>query len=707
MKHVIITALLLTTCGLLTFFWLGDRSPFYIHNGVKLQIENPPQQLLSLGDEAVFELHGNGLDKNTTVSMVLDASHSDAVVGNFPIDGVFNESLLVGDYLYLSSYNGGLQSLSVKDPLHPKIIDKVVDGRTINDIHHYGDYLALSQGELGVTIAKIHEGGKLDHVADMNFADRAHASSFFSGYLYVAAGASGLLVYDVSNLDKIKLVKEVKHDLPVTNSIVIGNTLFLAVGKRVETYNLNNPEIPVIKTTIEKSSTIVDLLLHQGQLYLATKKELFCYGVDFGKLELLREWTNFGAIRKIYSGGNDIYITDSFVGFKIVYPETGQLSELISFEIVPRAIAVGKNHLFLSGANKGLVTVLKQPLLGRQKVTTFKNISNSRDVLIKNNRLYVADTLGGVLVHDLTDKKAKPEILTTSRSEFLNSHRNYIFVSDSKKSLEVFDVSVPKRPIRVDFPSYLAGGCRGFIDSYMVVSKSKPGLRLVDISEISTPIVVDMVPGVATLDLSTDGNNIYIVSKKGRLLIYEVTPQATLRRLSSFSPPYPISEFGRYVAVKVRNGIAYALNWRSDLHVIDVRDPAKPTLLAIADIPGMCVSLELEGDNVIVSSNSGVAVVSVADPYNPILLNTTSLHSLSKGITVNNKLIYLANRHRGVTAIPAPLIAEKNNFSGRRKTKQTLTVKFASPPLPGRYNLWVSNNDGAVVFDGALVYKKN
>ncbi len=703
MKRWLIAIILFFGIGALSF-WFGGYFTSYANSKDTLRVEKPVMQLLSVGDEAVFELHGSGLDQDVSVSMVLDVGNSEAVVGSFPLNGVFNESLLFNDILYLASADGGIQILNVKDPLHPKILGAKLVGRTIIDIYRNENYLFLSQGKFGLSIMQIQPDGFLQHVTDIHIGDRAYSSSYFGGYLYIAAGSAGLFVYDINQLDQIKLVQVVKPSGAVSDLVIAGKTLYLAVaGSGVEVYHLGVQQYPEMIGEMEILAPIYDLLVHQKQLYVATKQDLSLYDIGTaGNMKLLRQWDCFGSARKLFSGLERVYVVDNFVGFRIVDAEQESPPDLINLNIDPRTIAVTTDHIFVGGTDKGLMTVAKQELSSRQKIKKINTSGNSRDLFIAADWLYIADAHGGVVLHDLVHEDAPVIPISLRRGESFAAGKGFLYVANSLAGIEAFDISSPGSPKSVALWPDLPTNRLALVDNYLVTTQGRHGIKLIDIADIQHPLIVDRLPDVHALDLVTDGNYVYIASKMEGLLIYEITADATLRRLSSLLPPFPMSKFGMNVAVEVQYGIVYAINWRTGLQVIDARKPTEPVILSTLAIPGSCKDLLVDGDKVYVTSRRGVSLVSLADPHNMVLLNTLYMRGLSKGIAVNNGHLYLAHRHRGVTVVSVPVVANPLKVISNEK----MVVKFASATMAGRYNLQINKNGNSVIIEGAAVYKK-
>ena len=181
---VAVVVLMIFGGGVLALFWFGNYFSSYVFSRDRLSVEKPIAQTLSLGTQTVLNLHGVGFNPETSVSLFMDVSNSEAVVGSLPLGGIYNESLLHGDFLYLARDEGGVQVLNIKNPQQPQLLNEYLIGRTIVDIHHSGNYLFLSCGRLGVAIMRIRQNGLLDYVADIVPGTTARKCQFVDGFLF-------------------------------------------------------------------------------------------------------------------------------------------------------------------------------------------------------------------------------------------------------------------------------------------------------------------------------------------------------------------------------------------------------------------------------------------------------------------------------------------------------------------------------------------
>ncbi|MCF6267706.1 MAG: hypothetical protein L3J57_14335 [Desulfuromusa sp.] len=701
---VVIAVLVFFGGGILALFWFGRSFTSYVFSANDLHLERPELQSLPLGTPTVFDLHGRGFNRETSVSLFVDVNNSEATIGSYPLEGIYNESLLSGHFIYLASDEGGLQVLDVENPQQPQLLIRYLAGRTIIDIHQKGDFLYLSCGRLGVSIMQVLPNGLLDHIADISLDSLAKSCQVVGGFLYVAAGSGGLSVYDVQQPEQVKLVETVNVGADVSKVSMSGDFLYVAAGrKRINVYQLDSPQIPRLIESLNFVENFNDFVIQRQQLYVATQEGVSLYGLtDPKQPELLYRWTDFGSAKKIFAGKENVYVSDSFSGLRVVTSEIESSPGYFNLTINPRTVVETPDYLFVAGSNRGLLIVDRKSLLVRQAVKTIQTKGSARDLFIKNGWMYVANARGGVSLHALAAEDASFTMLSTNWGESFAIHKGFLFVAQAKEGIKVFDISTPDQPkVMAVWPNFQAMSL-AVADQCLLLSRGIHGVELVDISDLHHPVVREVLPDIHALDVALNGHFVYIASKNKGLLIYELVNNTKLNYLSRLQTPFPMSQFDLTLSIYSQNGIVYVANGRSGLLIVDVTNPLDPIILSSTAIVGVCREVRVVGDNAFITSHhGGITVVDVKDPENPIVLNYISMPALSRGLQVVGDLIYVAQKEMGVTVVPVPIAAGTVEFI----SKQHMQVMLPSPKFPGRYSLQVNNKTASVVVDGVVQYQ--
>jgi hypothetical protein len=102
----------------------------------------------------------------------------------------------------------------------------------------------------------------------------------------------------------------------------------------------------------------------------------------------------------------------------------------------------------------------------------------------------------------------------------------------------------------------------------------------------------------------------------------------------------------------VEGDVVYLSDGSSGLKVIDVSNPASPTIVGSVDTPGFCIGVAVAGDVAYLGDyGSGLQVVDVSDPTSPVIIGSESAPDLPYLLTVSGDLVYLADEGSGLNVI--------------------------------------------------------
>ena len=354
--------------GVLVLLWLGNYFNSYASSRDILSVEESTPIVLPLGTAKVFDLRGGGFNKKTIANLVMDINNTEAIVGSIPLEGIYNDSLLYGDYLYLASSLGGLQVLDIQDPHQPRLFKEYLAGRSIFDVYRNGEYLYLCCTKLGVSIMQIQQDGTLKHINDVAVESLALNCQVFDGYLFIVGGKGGLSIYDVRQPKQVQLVKIVRAASFASKVLISGEFLYLSDDEnKIEIYQLAVPQMPLLVGSFQLSAKVFDLVVCRQLLYVASEAGLSLYGLsDPRQPILMQHWVDFGSAKRLFAGLEHIYISDSFSGLRRVAADDQEPSAYFSLNVDPRVLSETADYLYVAGSNKGLLVVDKKKLSRRQ-----------------------------------------------------------------------------------------------------------------------------------------------------------------------------------------------------------------------------------------------------------------------------------------------------------------------------------------------------
>ena len=110
--------------------------------------------------------------------------------------------------------------------------------------------------------------------------------------------------------------------------------------------------------------------------------------------------------------------------------------------------------------------------------------------------------------------------------------------------------------------------------------------------------------------------------------------------------PTPGSARGVYVS----GDYAYVSCWTEGLYIINISNPANPSLAAhLSTSPGQAWDTHIEGDYAFVADdlNGGLQVINVSDPYHPVLAGSYDTPGWAYNLVVDSPYVYMADGYTG------------------------------------------------------------
>lgn len=140
----------------------------------------------------------------------------------------------------------------------------------------------------------------------------------------------------------------------------------------------------------------------------------------------------------------------------------------------------------------------------------------------------------------------------------------------------------------------------------------------------------------------------YVNAGYDGIFIYDVSDPNNQELLANYNPLPPVGK------VLVADGLAYVIGF--DLQILDVSDPASPTLLGTYDRQTFSpVDLALAGDILYIASQGGIDFIDVSDPTS---ISRIRRHNLPQGanamaLDVQDNIIYVAADELGLQIVDA------------------------------------------------------
>jgi hypothetical protein len=312
---------------------------------------------------------------------------------------------------------------------------------------------------------------------------------------------------------------------------------------------------------------------------------------------------------------------------------------------------------------------------------TVQTCGNIIDMTLDASRLYLACLDQGVAVLDVTTPSQAHRLHllpTSSAATGVAVHNHELFVAAG--ALDIFDLTTPAAPQRRSNRGVRHAYGVAVRPPYVVVAAGPDGIQLVPLERFGTIRRAPTAHYAARLTFGGTRSMVYVADTRGGLRLIDLT-QPTAPR-----PVAALDDLGTIVDVVVENGMAYLANdaqggglvvvnlaeattphflaqyhtasttdvvvhdnWAvvSDaagiLHVVDVRQPNRPTLHATMMLPGKHQRLAMRPPHILVASDEGTIHTIELTPDGMLQHRTTlALPGRATDIALGDTWAYIA-----------------------------------------------------------------
>jgi len=261
---------------------------------------------------------------------------------------------------------------------------------------------------------------------------------------------------------------------------------------------------------------------------------------------------------------------------------------------------------------------------------------------------YVASRAGGLLTYDVADPTS-PDLLgtyaTAGEAWGLHVDGDRLYLGVDSGELLVMDVCDPASPQLVHAVA-LGDAVREVVTAghHAFVATFGTGLQVVEVSADGTMAVVGEYAGGGgySFHVEVRGDRAYVTSSPpARLEIFDISDRRNPALLGSWDS----GSVAPVQSLKVSGTVAYGMFWPGDIHMIDVQDPAAPTV--IGTFEDNAADVEVRGDRAYVAAWNGFAVWDLTDPLAPVQLADIPLPAAGRMVVVSGDLALVPTGHYG------------------------------------------------------------
>ncbi len=491
-----------------------------------------------------------------------------------------------GNMLVVSAHEQGVALVDVSDPSSPVVLSIYqlpYDNAGIHVAYLYGNTVFFAERYIGLFSLDVSDpyNPVLLDTLEMGTVQSIYVRN---DTVFLAGGGSDLKIIDASDPDNLTLVSEHTSGFFswAIDLAVVGDTVYLAdYGEGLRVVDISDPTNPVDVDSLDTPDDARRVALSSGLVYVGMYNDSILV-VDRNTLSVESIYYDDTDMEELFAEGNYLYVAAGDYGVSILdasNPSSVVLSSNFDTPDFTTGISVQGNYAYLADWNGGVMVVdISSPR--NPRLIASVPVHWPQDLVARDDYLFVANGYDGFYVINISDP-ANPYLdgnyNTAGFSRNIALRNNYAFVADNYNGVVVLDVSVPPVPSYITTYSIDPAAIEIFLkDTLLFVAAGDSGLYILNVSDVNNPVEV----GRYHPDSSGFFENVYVAGNYAFLNDY------------------------------------YAL------HIVDVSDPASPTLVQ-TDSLGLFTIEDVWGYRNLVyiaAMDSGLRVMDISDPSFPSMV---------------------------------------------------------------------------------------
>jgi hypothetical protein len=528
---------------------------------------------------------------------------------------------VVDGIAYVPARDAGVRIVDVSDPTAPveigaiEVTDNAWQISVVDGIGYLLD---------GVDLWIIDVTDPLNPTTLGSIASTGWNVQVHEGFAYLAAGAAGLRIIDVS--DPTAPVELSVFDTPsfATDVDVVGGVAYVAdssYNSGLRVIDVSNPRVPI----------------EIGAVPIAPPQSYTGY---VWEVEVVDGIAYVGVYASYPGDDGGLWI------FDVSVPATPTLiAKLVDDRIDrPSSLEVVGDFAWINGIKSIDVSDPSQPHLAGSLFTGFKN----PDVTVVDGFAYLALDPFGIAIVDASHP-AVPAVLSeypiSGYPGAVDVVDNVAYVTNST-GLEIIDVSDPFDPEGIHGVSTPGRSYNVDVVNHIAyVTDGESGLRIIDVFDPAAPQELgSLVPAAGRFSRVKVVDQIAYVTNFDRgLWIIDVANPAAPQELSVYEMR------GETKDVAVENGFAYVTT-RSSLHIINVSDPRSPARAGTFTADGVFSRIQVvESIAYVGDIAEGLRIIDVSNPSIPTEISApVGRHAYD--VAVVGKIVYVTSSDTTITA---------------------------------------------------------
>jgi len=565
----------------------------------------------------------------------------------------------------------------------------------VQDIALSGKYAYVAAGAGGLRVLDISDPARLVEIGSWASPGFARGVAVSGSYAYLADGPFGLRIIDVSNPAQ---PREAASAFVLQNACKVrvdGQYAYVAAaGAGLLTVDVSNPAQPAERATARVGGYAYDLAVGDGYAYVAAGWE----GLQVLNVAdptrpapaaglKLPGWAFGIALAKGHA-----FVADSLKGLRTVDisdpQHPAEIGSLEWYSALAYSVALAGDLAFVADGQWGLHAIDVSNPSQPSRAGFYGAMAHASNVAISGDLAYVAAGFSGFRVLDISDLTRPRELGAYGDGQSYFTHvwvdRNIAYVTSilgASWGLHVLDVSDPSRPRQItDFLPSIGQVHDLAVANGIAYLACEHEMVVLDVSDPSHPIEKYILPlsnefGAFDVPLVVSGTRAYMGLHGVQII-----------DLSDSLRPVLLGSYLQDVGgLAVQGDIVY-VSRGGTLSAVDVSNPANPTEIISFSGSGMPTGVAVLGNRLYVAAgNGGLDVFDLSDPRSPALASSVKTPGNAHGLAVQGSTVYVADESGGLTilqegsnATAAPAQSRWAGLSPRAPAPDIV------PPIPQR-----------------------
>ncbi|GEM_PF-1061375 len=381
--------------------------------------------------------------------LVVDIREPNAsrLAGSLEMPNLFKPSLaLAGDNIYVT--DGILWVIDVSDPAHSRLIGS--HGSTYaQEVAVAGEYAYVANGADGFLIVDISNAGLPGPIATANTTGEATAVAISGGVACVADSWSGLHVFDVSHSSQPALLGTIDPIGDARGVAMAGDYVYLADGD-FQVIDVTDPTKPR-KTAGMELPGYAGVVAVSGSHVYVSEDRFGIHIIDISNPILPTE------VAQVAGAAKDIYIMGNYAFAVEAELRVLDVSDPVRPNVIGR-LALGRsadgvvtdgNYAYIAAGPEGLKVIDIKDRTNPKKVADLDTSGDARAVAVSGHYAFITDYEAGVQIIDISDPvnpKRVGGLDTGGRARDIVIEGHFAYVANDGPGVIVLDITHPTNP---------------------------------------------------------------------------------------------------------------------------------------------------------------------------------------------------------------------------------------------------------------------